>query len=448
MSRRPVLWPASLAGRTFLVLLLGLLTAQAVGLAIHGFDRVDALRLQQMQLAGERMGRIWRALAPLAPDQRQEALRDLDLPAGLSASLDATAHTTALPPPPFFARRPALLPAMRGPPVRRPHDVRISGTDPPGGVMLAARFADGTWLNITAPLPPPRFWHSPTFLGAFTVMSFAVALLSLWAVRRLTRPVAALAAAAERLGRDVNAPPLPEDGPEEVRKAAHSFNTMAGRIRRFVADRTTMLAAIGHDLRTPITRMKLRAEFIEDAELRSRMLADLDEMERMIAATMAFARDEAAAEKPGALDVAALVRTLADEANDVAGAEVVAVEAPAHLALSARRVALKRALSNLVGNALAHAGACRVRLLAPAGGGARIIVEDDGPGIPPAELERVFQPFHRVDPARSREGLAPDAGGVGLGLTIARNILRAHGGDVELANRAPHGLVATVTLPV
>lgn len=436
------LWPTSLAGRTFLVLLLGLVAVQTVGLAIHGFDRVDALRLEQMQVTGERMVRVWRALAPVPPSERALVLRDLDLPPGVTATLDDEPLTTPLPPPPFVGRLPGPQP-MRGPQQLRPREMRLSGAEFPGGVVLAMRFFDGGWLNITARLPPPRFWHSPTFMAAFGVMTVAVAFLSFWAVRRLTRPVATLAAAAERLGRDVNAPPLPEDGPREVRQAASAFNTMAQRIQKFVADRTTMLAAIGHDLRTPITRMKLRAEFVDDAELRAKMLADLDEMERMIAATMAFARDEAAAEKPVALDLAALLRTLADEANDVAGVEVVQVEAPAHLALSARAVALKRALSNLVGNALSYAGSCRVRLATPADGSARIVVEDDGPGIPAAELDRVFQPFHRVDPSRSRE-----TGGVGLGLTIARNIFRAHGGDVELANRSPHGLVATVTLPV
>jgi signal transduction histidine kinase len=437
------IWPKSLAGRTFLVLLLGLLTAQLVGLTIHGLDRVEALRLQQMREHGDRMVQLWRAVAVAPAAQRAQVLRDFDLPAGMTATLDELPRTTELPPPPFMGRMAGPPPPLlRGPAMMRPRETRVSGTDPPGGVMLALRLFDGSWLNITAIPPPPRFWHGPTFLAAFAVMSLSVALLSLWAVRRLTHPVTTLAQAAERLGRDVNAPPLPEDGPREVRLAAQAFNTMAQRIRKFVADRTTMLAAIGHDLRTPITRMKLRAEFIEDSELRAKMLADLDEMERMVAATLAFARDDAAAEKPAPIDLAALLHTLADEANDVAGSEVVQVEAPAHLALPARAVALKRALSNLVGNALAYAGSCRLRLLPPEAGSTRVLVEDDGPGIPDEELERVFQPFHRIDPSRSRE-----TGGVGLGLPIARNILRAHGGDVVLANRTPHGLVATVTLP-
>lgn len=443
---RARLWPQTLAGRTFLVLLLGLLTAQLVGLAIHGLDRVDALRLQQMREGAERIGALWRLAVMTTPGERAAVLRDVELPPGMAASLDAAPRLAPTSPPPFFERGPAMFGPWRGPPGMRPREVRASGTDPPGGLMLALRLPDGAWLNITAFPPRPRFWHGPTFLAAFAVMSLSVALLSFWAVRRLTRPVAQLAAAAERLGRDVQAPPLPEEGPREVRLAAASFNTMAARIRRFVEDRTAMLAAVSHDLRTPITRMKLRAEFIEEAELRARMLGDLDEMERMIAATLAFARDDAAAERPVPLDLAALLRTIADEANDVAGREAVAVEAPAHLAVPARPLALKRALSNLVGNALSHAGDCRVRLVPAVDGAVRIVVEDDGPGIPEAELERVFEPFRRLDAARTRPG-AHATSGAGLGLPIARGILRAHGGDVVLANRAPHGLAATATLP-
>jgi hypothetical protein len=435
------LWPQSLAGRTWLVLLLGLLAAQLVGLAIHGFDRVEALRLEQWREGSERIGQLWRAVATVPPAQRAQVLRDFELPPGVTASLDDAPATTQVPPPPFLRRGAGVPPPLRAPPHLRPREFRASGTDPAGGLVLAGRLPDGTWLNLVLRLPPPRFWHSPTFLIAFAVMSAAVALLGFWAVRRLTAPVATLAAAADRLGRDVNAAPLPEDGPREVRQAAAAFNTMAGRIRKFVADRTTMLAAISHDLRTPITRMKLRAEFVDDPELRGKMLADLDEMERMIAATLAFARDDATAEPPALLDLAALLRTVADEANDVAGREAVRVEAPAHLAVRARAGALKRAIANLVGNAVAYADGCDVRLLAGPGS-VTVRIEDSGPGIPPDALEEMFQPFRRLEGSRSRE-----TGGVGLGLPIARNILRAHGGDVVLANRLPRGLVATVTLP-
>ena len=264
-------------------------------------------------------------------------------------------------------------------------------------------------------------------------------------MRRLTAPVRTLAAAAEALGRDVNAPPLPEDGPSEVATAAAAFNTMAARIRRFVQDRTELLTAIGHDLRTPITRLKLRAEFVEDDEQRGKMLADLEELEAMVSATLAFGRDARTTEPVASLDLAELLRTVLDETGDARpdAATRLAYEGPPHLTVRARPLALKRAFANLVSNAVTYGGSARITLNPPAGGVVVIEVEDDGPGIPPGELERVFEPFHRGEPSRNRE-----TGGVGLGLPIARNILRAHGGDVTLANRPMSGVKATVTLPV
>jgi signal transduction histidine kinase len=232
-----------------------------------------------------------------------------------------------------------------------------------------------------------------------------------------------------------------------VARAAAAFNTMAARIRRFVGDRTQMLAAIGHDLRTPITRLRLRAEFMEDDEQRRKMLADLDEMEAMIAATLAFARDDAAAEPSVPMDLAALCRTVLDEASDTHPEldERITYQGPERLVVQGRPVALKRAIANLVGNALTYGGAARLALRPPAGPGEplRLEIADDGPGIPPAELENVFQPFRRLETSRNRE-----TGGTGLGLPIARNIFRAHGGDVVLRNRAEGGAQASVTLPV
>lgn len=450
-------WPRSLAGRTALVLLLALTLAQGAGLLIHALDRVDLQRFaQSREIAGRAFG-LWRLVLTSPPERREAAVAEADLPQGLSASLDDEALVRpGMPPPPVAAMRLFRLDALAsgGPPRLRAREARVAGLGGPFEFAMSLRLPDGQadahWLNLKVRLPPPRPWHSETFLLAFLVMTATTAGLTLWAVRRLTRPARDLAQAAERLGRDVNAPPLPEDGPAEVATAARAFNTMAGRIRRFVGDRTQMLAAIGHDLRTPITRLRLRAEFMEDEEQRRRMLADLDEMEAMIAATLAFARDEAAAEPAVPLDLAALCRTVLDEAADARGpeaAERVSYDGPERLVVPhGRPVALKRAVANLVGNALNYGGAARLRLRPPDGQGRplRLTVEDDGPGIPPAELEAVFQPFRRLEGSRNRE-----TGGVGLGLPIARNILRAHGGDVVLRNRpCGGGLLAEATLPV
>jgi len=454
MLRRPLLrrlWPASLAGRTALVLLLGLILVQVAGLTIHALDRVDLQRFQQAREISARSFALWRAMLQTPPERRAALLADTDLPGGLRASLDEEPMARpGYPPPPEPMLRLLRVDAlMGGPPRLRPREVWVSGTHRHGVMLASLRFPDQGWLNFRIELGPPRPWHSETFLIAFVLMTLAAVLLTLWAVRRLTRPVVALAAAAERLGRDVNATPLPETGPAEVATAARAFNTMAERIRRFVGDRTQMLAAIGHDLRTPITRLRLRAEFLEDDEQRRKMLSDLDEMEAMIAATLAFARDDAAAEPSVPVDLAALVRTVLDEAADARPelAERIHYEGPEHLPVQARPVALKRAVANLVSNALAYGGAVR-GVLSPPGDGpggraVRLAIEDEGPGVPEAQLEAVFQPFHRLEGSRNRA-----TGGVGLGLPIARNILRAHGGDVALRNRPEGGLAALVTLPV
>jgi signal transduction histidine kinase len=306
------------------------------------------------------------------------------------------------------------------------------------------RLPEGGWLNVTAKMPRPSPFHSAALLIAFLFMTVVAALLTLWAVKRLTLPAATLAAAADRLGRDVNAPPLPEEGPLEIARTAAAFNLMAARIRRFVQDRTFMLTAIGHDLRTPITRLKLRAEFMEDDELRRKMLADLDDLEGMVAATLAFGRDATATEPVIRLDLAVLARTVLDEAADARPevAEHLSYAGPEHLTVQARSISLKRALSNLVSNAVAYGGGARLTLGQTRDDTITVDIEDEGPGIPPGELDRVFEPFHRVEVSRNRE-----TGGVGLGLPIARNILRAHGGDVTLANRPTGGTRATVWLP-
>jgi hypothetical protein len=446
-TRRRIGLPATLGGRTAFWLILALMAVQAAGLTIHALDRVDLQRfIQAREIAGRAFG-AWRAAVLAPPERREQALADLDLPEGLTLSVDAQpiVRQGAPPPPPEIMRLFRLDLLGAGPQRLRPREVRLGPPDVPGGFNASLRLPDGEWLNVRVSLPPPRPWHSATFLAAFLVMTVAAVLLILWAVARLMRPVRLLAAAADRLGRDVNAPPLEETGPVEVRTAAHAFNEMAARIRRFVADRTQMLAAIGHDLRTPITRLRLRAEFMDDDEQRRKMLADLDEMEQMIAATLAFARDDAAAEPASPIDIAALCRTVADEAADARPelAEAISYSGPERLVVRARPVALKRAMANLVTNALAYGGAARLTLSPPEGGAVRLAVEDDGPGIPESEMENVFAPFRRLEGSRNRE-----TGGTGLGLTITRNILRAHGGDVTLRNRPGGGLTAVASLPV
>jgi signal transduction histidine kinase len=440
-------WPRRLATRTALVLLVALAIVQALGLTIHAMDRLEIQRLAQgRELAGRIMS-IYRNVVNLQADQRALVLSEMRRIPGIEADLSNAPAITDLPPTPLPEQRLLhvafnLVP-MPGP--LRPHEMRFSGAPFLHRMVVSLRLPEGGWLNLTISVEPPWPWLSPAFLSAFVLMTVAAGLLIWWAVRRLTAPVRTLAQAADALGRDVNAPPLPEDGPLEVATAAAAFNTMAARIRRFVSDRTELLTAIGHDLRTPITRLKLRAEFMEDDEQRRKMLLDLEELEAMVSATLAFGRDAKSAEPVAPLDLAELLRTILDETGDAwpEAVEKISYDGPSHLTVRARPLALKRGVANLVANAVQYAGNARVRITPPVSGTLTIEVEDDGPGIAPQEIDRVFEPFHRGEPSRNRE-----TGGVGLGLPIARNIFRAHGGDVTLANRPMGGLKATVTLPV
>ena len=444
-------WPRSLAMRTAVLLLAALVTVQVAGLCIDALDHLDLARLAQVRNISIRLSTLYRAVVTAPGDDRAQALEAIALPPEMRAQLLPRSPLDTpgkLPLAPDSLKR-ALHVAMLlvpMPPRLRPDKFVVRGDFPHGRLLIGMRLPNqGGWLTVSVRVPPPLPWHSPGFLGAFVLMTVVAALLTVWAVRRLTEPVRTLAAAAERLGRDVNAPPLAEDGPAEVATAAAAFNTMATRIRRFVDDRTFLLTAIGHDLRTPITRLKLRAEFVEDDEQRRKMLADLDELETMVAATLDFGRDVTASEPVAPVDLALLCQTVIDEAGDVRpeAAERLAYSGPLHLTARARISGLKRALGNLVSNAIAYGGGARLTLVPPQSGLARIEIEDDGPGIPPTDLERVFQPFQRLEASRNRE-----TGGSGLGLPIARNILRAHGGDVTLVNRASGGATAVVTLPV
>ncbi len=255
----------------------------------------------------------------------------------------------------------------------------------------------------------------------------------------MTRALGRLAEAAERLGLDIRGNPVPEEGPRELQTLAQTFNRMQTRLRRFVEDRTRMLAAISHDLRTPLTRLRLRASFIADPEQEQKMLADLADMEAMVQSALSFARDDAEAEARRIVDLAALLQTLCDEAVDLG--HRASYDGPAHFDLVCRPVAMRRALTNLVDNAVKYGAAARARLLA-ADQHATIEIVDEGPGIAPAELEKVFAPFYRLEGSRNR-----DTGGVGLGLSVARSIIHGHGGEIALANRAEGGLQVTVTLP-
>jgi signal transduction histidine kinase len=439
-------WLRSLNTQIAAVLIIGLALVQAAGLTAHILGRLDLERLEQAEALGLRFSSIYRSVVQAPPEQRDAALRELDPASGFTATLDEAAATSDLEPAPGDLQRMIRISMQVAPPqgALRWKELSIRGTPAEGRMLVSLRLPSGEWLNERVAVPPnPPIW-SETTVGVWLGMTAVAALLVMWAVHQFAAPMRRLVRAAEELGLDVNASPLPEDGSTGTRAAAVAFNTMAARIRRFVHDRTFLLTAIGHDLRTPITRLKLRAEWMDDEEQQRKMLADLDELEGMVAATLAFGRADASAEAPAAIDLAELLQTILEEAGDARPhlAEQCVYDGPAHQVVRARPMAMKRALTNLVLNALNYGGGATICLVPPKDGVLVILVEDGGPGIPSADLERVFEPFQRLEDSRNRE-----TGGTGLGLPIARNILRAHGGDVVLTNRAKGGVRAMVTLP-
>lgn len=319
-----------------------------------------------------------------------------------------------------------------------PRPAKFIRLDNTYGVGLAVQLNRGTWLNTAFAKPAMSgFWTSNSVLS-LAVTALTLSVIMILAARGITRPMRRLTAAAEALGRGEATAPLPETGPEDIRNTAEAFNKMQERLKRFVADRTRMLAAIGHDLRTPITSLRLRAEFVGDAEVREKMLATIDEMQKMTEATLTFAREESAVEETRSVDLSALVQSLSDDLADM-GYDVT-FDNGFKIKYRCRADALRRAIRNLIENAVRYGQRARVSI-AKGDDSIDIIIEDDGPGIPPELAEQVFVPFYRLEDSRNRE-----TGGVGLGLSIARNIVRNHGGDIRLVNHAA-GLRAIITLP-
>jgi signal transduction histidine kinase len=293
------------------------------------------------------------------------------------------------------------------------------------GFGLAVPIANGFWLNAVYAKPgaisgPPWFYYLS--LGITAVL---LSMVAVWAVRRVGRPLRHLTESAESLGRGEEVEPLPEEGAEDVRKMSVAFNRMQSRLHRFVEDRTRMIAAISHDLRTPITSMRLRAEFIEDEETRAKFISSLDEMKAMAESTLAFAREESTSEETRTVEMNALLGSLCADLSEL-GWQVEFSEKGERVPWRCRPDALRRALRNVIENAVRYGDRARVGLNVSADG-LEVMVEDDGPGIAVADRERVFDPFVRLEDSRNRT-----TGGTGLGLSIARSILRNHGGDVEL----------------
>ncbi len=306
------------------------------------------------------------------------------------------------------------------------------------GFGLAIPVQESLWLHTVYAKPqsvagPP--WSYYLSLG---ITATLLTLVSVLVARRVGRPLRQLAASAESLGRGEEWEPIPEVGSDDIRRTAAAFNRMQTRVRRFLENRTRMVAAISHDLRSPITSMRLRAEFLEDPKEREKFIASLDEMQTMTEATLAFAREDATSEPTRVIELNALVESLCSDLLEL-GWDVTFVDA-ARTPWRCRPNAMRRALRNVIENAVRYGSRAQV-FLEDRDDGIDIIVEDEGPGIPASDRERVFDSFVRLENSRNR-----NTGGVGLGLSIARSILRSHGGDIRLAEGSK-GLRVCLHLP-
>ncbi len=442
------LLPRSLLGQLALLILCAFLAAQAISLWLFTDERGAAVRAAQRLETIERATAVTHALNT-APQVSHESILvaansrlvrfSLDsMPLVTTGASEPTAtvdlRTEELPVSPHsgeLAEPPAALAWLH-------ERMRVAGVAPVE-FRISVPLADGEWLNVAARFQRPDLQAPPAIVGA-TLLSLALLMVALWlGLRRITNPLSQLAAAADKADLESGLPEVPAGSPREVRALSEALAGMNARLTGMINDRTRMLAALGHDLRSPITALRVRAEMVDDDETRERMIATLDEMQDMVETTLAFARGISADQPMEAVDLAAALRELAAELSETGPGIVVDAKQP--VVAFARRTPLRRALRNLLENAQFHGGGARVTV-GEAEGVAEILIDDVGPGIPAEDLERVFDPFTRLEASRSRE-----TGGIGLGLPIAQAILRAHGGEVTLSNRPSGGLRASIALP-
>ncbi len=443
--------PKSIAGRTMLLLLFGLTISHILSVALYFMDRTNALVSAGEEHVGERIATVVQLIENAPEAERAQILSYLK-----SSSLhvewaanrkvysdsDENWKSNVL-----WKSLNSHLEKMGGRKFAIRHFVG-SGEDAKGpqtrsdgldSIYASVQLRDRGWLNFFAEIEAPKPLWSVRFSLSVIVMITTVLILSALVVHYLIQPLRVFSRAAERLGIDIHAPSLPESGPQEVLQATRAFNEMQERIRKLIDDRTRMLAAISHDLRTPITRLRLRADFIEDEEQSAKALRDLDEMETMISSLLSFAREDANEEPREIVDLVTLLQSVCDDMKDIGSA--VTFEGEGRLPYSCSRLALRRAFTNLLENAVRYGGCARLTF-SKSDDCAVVQIDDDGPGIPETEKEKAFDPFYRIEKSRNRE-----TGGTGVGLYVARTIIRGHGGDIRLRNRCEGGLRAEIELP-
>ena len=451
--------PKSLIGQLALVMAMALLVAQAINFTLIFTERQRVSRAQAEGPAVSRFVLLAQRLAPLDAGQRRamlprprrrgrysidaeslvppaaseprlvERLRATAADAGLAVP-DARAATTDHVP---------LAPRIRirlGPEEEENLDRRLRQMQV---MMLSVQLPDGAWLNGRMVTPRPNPWLAVRPLVATLLIYLIILAAMVWMAVRLARPLKDLAAAAERFQGRGEAPQVEPRGPQDLQRAVRAFNAMSERVSAMLDEKDRMLGAIGHDLRTPLASLRIRAESVEPAEERQRMIATIEEMAAMLEDTLALARSGRAVEEPRIVDVAALADTVVEELRALG--QDVTMDNGERATAKVQPNLLRRAVRNLIENGVRHGGSARVAVR-DRGEALAIEITDDGPGIPGDELARVEEAFYRVEPSRSRE-----TGGAGLGLTLARATAQAHGGTLELENRAEGGLLARIVLP-
>ena len=438
----------SMTGRVFLVLLLGMAASAALTQWLAMDERQRTIEQYRDFHALERAEQLI-----VTADVVPAASRAIYLSAASRGSvrLEASdaAPARALPPTEFssalaqrLGKAFALAPLPESPAAcAMPHAPGVFGAKTWGGACesMTVRMHDGQLLRLSVlpPRPPPG--HGRNELAMLLPFLISIAILAYLVTRMTMRPLKHLAQAAEDLGKDINHPPLELAGASEIRQASTAFNAMQARIRQHISQRTQMLAAITHDLQTPLTRLRLRLEKVADPELRERLVGDLSAMQGMVREGLELARSMDSTEAMQALDLDSLLDSVCADAVDAG--QRVDLLGRSGMALMGRPLALRRALVNLIDNAVKYGHYAQVTVERLAGA-SRIRIRDGGPGIAADQMARVFEPFYRIETSRSRE-----SGGTGLGLTIAHNIAEQHGAGVELANHADGGLEVTLVLP-
>lgn len=456
--------PNSLFGRLILVLFTGLLISQLISQFINHEERGLLLSENASRQAAHHIADTVQLLEPLSPEARARAvalwpnIRLRDQPFSLRGRNPSNSRSEN--------RFSAWLAQTLGP------DYRYSVSPMPGRMMrgehhggggergggpygprpeeranpadavtflVQVPLKDGQWLLFNSSIPKASSWLPSRALTNIALLLLVVLALSYLAVRSLTRPLQKLSKAADALGRNINQAPIPETGPTEIRQVARAFNLMQGRLQSYIQDRTHVFSAMSHDLKTPITRMRLRTDLLDDEALRERFEKDLKEMETMVTEALAFMKGLDNHTPAQAINPLALLQSI--QTDYLEADKPVSLEGDSTPPLWGQAALLKRALVNLIDNALFYGQRADIQLHNDASG-LSIDILDAGPGISAEVQEKVFQPFFRVETSRNR-----DTGGTGLGLSIARNIIHSHGGDLSLHNRPEGGLKVSIKLP-